>query len=74
MTTSDEIRSLAAEMKAAGDPMPETLRARFIAVRTMLFERGIYDPVLGRLDSATVPPATAAEVAEHLGAIAATPL
>ena len=55
-------------MKKAGDPLPAELRARFIKVRTALFQRGIYDPVLVRFDSATAPRASVAEVADALAA------
>ena len=41
-----------------------------IAVRTALFHRGVYDPLLARFDSATVAPATNAEIAQQLGIIA----
>lgn len=62
---------VADELRAATQPVDGALRGRFIEVRTALFQRGIYDPVLGRFDSATVPVAPPAEVAEQLSAIAA---
>jgi len=72
--TSEQIqelaRVLAAEMKANAHPA-EDLRVRFIAVRTALYERGVFDPVLARFDTATVAKASTAEVAEHLEATAA---
>jgi hypothetical protein len=46
--------------------LPEALRTRFIRVRTELFRRGLYDPVLVRFDTATVSQASTAEVAERL--------
>lgn len=46
--------------------LPEDLRNRFIAVRTALFDRGIFDPVLVRFDTATVSQASTAELGEHL--------
>ena len=46
------------------------LRARFIAVRAALFERGIFDPVLGRFDSATVAPIDTREAAAELAKVA----
>src|SRR5687767_14604748 len=52
--------------------LPEPLRTRFIAVRTELFRRGLYDPVLVRFDTATVAQAPVADVAERLEQIAAT--
>ena len=62
--SSEELKSVAAEM-SSGTMTPE-LRARFIAVRAALFTRGIYDPVLVRFDSATVPQVSAAEAGEAL--------
>lgn len=64
--------SVATELKALGNgPIPLDLRKRFINVRAALFQRGIFDPVLVRFDSATVPPATTAELAEELASVAA---
>jgi hypothetical protein len=64
-------RSVAVEMKSAGDgPLPAALRDRFINVRAALFQRGIYDPVLVRFDSATVAPASTAEIATELETVA----
>jgi hypothetical protein len=51
--------------------LPEDLRKRFIDVRANLFARGIYDPVLVRFDSATVPHAPISEIAEQLATVAA---
>ena len=62
---------VAAELQSAATPLPPELRARFIAVRGELFERGIYDPVLVRFDSATVPHAPVEKIAEQLAAVAA---
>jgi hypothetical protein len=62
--------TVAEEMKSAGTPVAGALRARFIEVRTNLFQRGIYDPVLVRFDSATAPRASTEEVAEQLSAVA----
>lgn len=59
-------------MRTASDPLPPELRRRFIALRTALFQRGIYDPVLVRFDSFTAPRASIAEVAEQLEKMAAT--
>jgi hypothetical protein len=50
--------------------LPEDLRRRFIAVRTELFQRGIFDPVLVRFDTATVPQASTRQIAEQLRAVA----
>jgi hypothetical protein len=62
--------TVAEELKSAGTPVSGPLRERFIEVRTNLFQRGIYDPVLVRFDSATAPKATVEEVAEQLSAVA----
>lgn len=62
--------AVADEMKSAATPVEGPLRARFIQVRSALFERGIYDPVLVRFDSATAPRATVEEVAEQLSVVA----
>ena len=50
--------------------LPPAVRDAVIAVRTRLYERGVYDPVLARFDSATVAPASDAEIAERLAAMA----
>ena len=50
--------------------LPEDLRTRFLDVRAALFQRGIYDPVLVRFDTASVTQASTQEVAEQLGTIA----
>lgn len=74
--THDELKTIAATvadaMKSAGDPLPPDLRESFIDIRTALFQRGIYDPVLVRFDSATAPRATVAEIAEQLATVAAS--
>ena len=69
--SNEELKSVAAEM-SAGTLTPE-LRARFIAVRAELFERGIFDPVLARFDSATVAQISAAEAGAQLAKWAETP-
>ena len=58
-----------AEAMQSGE-LSAALRERFINVRAALFQRGIFDPVLVRFDSATAPRATAQEIAEQLAAIA----
>lgn len=60
--------AVAAEMKSG--TMTPDLRQRFIDVRAALFQRGIYDPVLVRFDSATAAPASVGEVAEELEKVA----
>lgn len=68
--TTDEIKRAAADvaaaMKAAGGNLTPDLRDRFIAVRGALYQRGVYDPVLVRFDSATVARVTSMEAAEQL--------
>jgi hypothetical protein len=75
MMTQDELKTLAAtvaaEMKTAGEALSPDLRAAFIDIRAALFQRGVYDPVLVRFDSATAPRATNAEIAEQLDKVAA---
>jgi hypothetical protein len=50
--------------------LPEDLRKRFIDVRAVLFQRGIFDPVLARFDTATVPQASTQEIAAELARVA----
>lgn len=50
--------------------LPEDVRSRFIDVRTALFQRGIFDPVLVRFDTATGTQAATAEVGDQLARIA----
>jgi hypothetical protein len=64
--------AVAEELKTAGDAPAADLRARFIEVRAALFQRGIYDPVLVRFDSATAPRASTQEIAEQLASVAAS--
>jgi hypothetical protein len=52
----DAAAAVAGDMKS-GEVTPQ-LHERFIDVRSALFQRGIFDPVLVRFDSATAPPAT----------------
>jgi hypothetical protein len=72
MMTIDQLKESAAavaeEMK--GSEVTPALRQRFIEVRSALFQRGIYDPVLVRFDSATAPRATKDEIAAQLEAVA----
>jgi hypothetical protein len=68
----DDLRALAsavAEEMKSGAVSPQ-LRERFINVRAALFQRGIYDPVLVRFDSATASRATNEEIAEQLATVA----
>jgi hypothetical protein len=72
--TLDELKTTAAEvaraLSEAGDVVAPELRKRFIAVRAELLQRGVFDPVLVRFDSATVPRASVREIADHLRSIA----
>ncbi len=52
--------------------LPEELCKRFITVRSELYQRGIYDPVLVRFDTATVTQASTRQIAEQLNAVAQT--
>ncbi|HEV7240348.1 MAG TPA: hypothetical protein VGQ36_14000 [Thermoanaerobaculia bacterium] len=68
----DRLKEMAiavAEELESGDVTP-ALRERFINVRAALFQRGIFDPVLVRFDSATAPRASKDEIAEQLAAVA----
>lgn len=82
-SASDVARALREASSSAGDEpitgtgggsrhrgLPEELRRRFIAVRAELFQRGIFDPVLVRFDTATVPQASTKQIAEQLAAVA----
>ena len=74
MTTGElkeKALAVAEALKAAPETLPEDLRKRFIDVRAHLFARGIYDPVLVRFDSATVPHAPIGEIAEQLAMVGA---
>jgi hypothetical protein len=68
----EELKELAAAVASemSSQDMNPALRARFIQVRTALFRRGIFDPVLVRFDSATAPRASAQEVGEQLASVA----
>ena len=63
-----ELKSAAAAVarEMAGGAVTPELRKRFIAVRAELFQRGIYDPLLVRFDSATVAPITPQEAAAEM--------
>jgi hypothetical protein len=73
MMTIEEIKAAAVEVAAAlrnAELVPAEVRARFIAVRAALFQRGVFDPLLVRFDSATVPKAPNGEIAEELTKVA----
>lgn len=70
--THEELKQEAAavaEAMQSGELSPQ-VRERFIGVRAALFQRGIFDPVLVRFDSATAPRATTQEIAEQLASVA----
>jgi hypothetical protein len=50
--------------------LPPQLRALIVEVRGELFQRGVFDPVLARFDSATVPQVSLQELADELVALA----
>jgi hypothetical protein len=70
----DELKTMAVEVseQMKGAELTPVLRERFIHVRAALFQRGIFDPVLVRFDSATAPRATKEEIAEQLATVAQT--
>jgi len=76
--TTEELQTIAAQVAAdlrahkGPNRVPEELRRRFIAVRAELFQRGIFDPVLVRFDSATVPRASTQQIADQLAAVVAS--
>lgn len=67
----EDALAIAEALEAAAEPLPPDLRQRFITIRAALFQRGIFDPVLVRYDSATVPRASLQEIGEELAAVAA---
>ena len=68
MNIRAEAAALAAELQNR-ETMSEEQRKRFIALRTAMYVRGIYDPVLVRFDSITAPRATVSEIARQLAVI-----
>ena len=77
-TVADELREIGGSDTvpntgggSAHRNLPEHLRTAFIDIRAALFQRGIYDPVLVRFDTASAPQATNAELAEQLATVAA---
>lgn len=73
MITNHDLRHEATELGKAlqsATTFTPDARARVIALRTCLFERGLYDPILGRLDSATVAQPSVSEIAQQLTKIA----
>jgi hypothetical protein len=64
--------ALAEELREAKPPLPSDLRRRFIDLRAALFQRGVYDPILVRFDTATVSQASTAEIASQLTQIASS--
>ena len=73
--TIEEIKTAAAELamalQAAGPELISApLRKRLIAVRAALFQRGVFDPVLVRFDTASAPRASNSEIAAELTKLA----
>jgi hypothetical protein len=72
---ADDLQTAASQLPAASGGgsrqrgLPEELRERFINVRAALFQRGVYDPMLVRFDSATVTQAETREIGERLAAM-----
>jgi hypothetical protein len=65
--------ALLTDLQALGDkPLTRPLRKRLIEFRAALFQLGMFDPVLARLDSATVPQVTVNDVTDELALIAGT--
>ena len=71
MIALDQLKTMAAAVAAElRGNVTADVRMRFIEVRSELFQRGIYDPVLVRFDSATAPRATNDEIATQLATVA----
>ena len=70
----NELRTLAVAVaeELQGATLTPELRERFITVRTALFQRGIFDPVLVRFDTASAPRATLQELGAQLATVAAS--
>jgi hypothetical protein len=71
----EELKSAAADLARAlreSDTPPKDLRKRFIALRSELFQRGVFDPVLARFDTITVSRASMQQIADELEALADT--
>jgi hypothetical protein len=79
-TMADEVAAelqsaIGAEPAAAGGGsrhrgLPELTRERFVRIRTALFQRGIFDPVMVRFDTASAPQASTKEIGDQLAAVA----
>jgi hypothetical protein len=71
---AERLRGAAGEKSSGGGSarrgLTDDLRHDFLDLRSALFQRGVYDPVLVRFDSATAPSATNGEIADQLEAIA----
>ena len=70
-TLKSDAAAIAEALKVAAEPLPPELRQRFITIRAALFQRGIYDPVLVRYDTASSPRASLQEIGEQLATVAA---
>jgi hypothetical protein len=71
---AEQIRAVRDDAPVQGGSIPrgwpDELRTRFLDVRAALFQRGVFDPVLVRFDSATAPPADKGRIADALAALA----
>lgn len=73
--TIEELKIAAADVARAlreSETPSKDLRQRFIALRAELFQRGVFDPVLTRFDTITVPRASTQQIADELEALAET--
>lgn len=71
--TLDQLKAVAAEVAKglrASESVGPDVRKRFLEVRTELIQRGVFDPILMRFDSATVPKASTSQIADRLKTIA----
>jgi hypothetical protein len=70
--TREELKTAAAAVaqEMAEHTLTPELRARFVAIRAALFQKGVFDPVLARFDSATVAPADTHQTAAQLAKVA----
>jgi len=71
--TTEELKAEAAAIARAlreAPTVPADLRKRFLALRGVLFGRGVFNPVLARFDTVTVARASSEELAAQLDALA----
>ena len=71
--TTEELKAEAAAIARAlreAPAMPAEVRKRFLALRATLFAQGVFNPMLSRFDTITVPRAGNEEIAAQLDALA----